>query len=51
MRQKLLEIIQVAVWIHNDAFSFVWFYKNETGRQNRSSGAKTELLRRADATT
>ena len=41
MKQKLLEMIQVTVWLHNDEFIFVWFYENENGRQNRSSGAKT----------
>ena len=46
MKQKLLEMIQVNVWLHIDEFIFVWFYKNENGRQNRSSGAETELLRR-----
>ena len=51
MKQKLLEMIQVTVWLHTDEFIFVWFYKNENGRQNRSSGTKTELLRRAGATT
>ena len=51
MKQKLLEFIQVTVWLHTDEFIFVWFYKNENGRQNRTSGAKTELLRRAGATT
>ena len=51
MKQKLLEIILVTVWLHTDEFIFVWFYKNESGRQNRSSGAKAELLRRAGATT
>ena len=45
MKQKLLEMIQVTVCLHNDEFIFVWFYENENGRQNRSSGAKTELLR------
>ena len=38
-------MIQVTVWLHTNEFNFVWFYKNENGRQNRSSGAKTELLR------
>ena len=51
MKQKLLEMIQVNVWIHTDEFIFDWFYINENGRQNRSSGAKTELLWRAGATT
>ena len=51
MNQKLLEMIQDTVWLHTDEFNFVWFYKNENGRQNRSSGPKTELLRRAGATT
>ena len=51
MKQKLLEMIQVTVWHHTDEFSFVWLYKNENGRQNRSSADKTELLRRGGATT
>ena len=51
MKQKLLQMIQVTVWLHTDEFIFVWFYKNENGRQNRSSDAKTELLRQAGATT
>ena len=51
MKQKLLEMIQVTVWLHSDEFIFVWFNKNEKGRQNRSSATKTELLRRAGATT
>ena len=51
MKQKLLGMIQVTVWLHTDEFIFVWFHKNENGRQNRSSGAKTELLRRVGATT
>ena len=38
MKQKLLEMIQVTVWLHTDELIFVWFYKNENGRQNRSSG-------------
>ena len=37
MEQKLLEMIQVTVWLHTDEFIFVWFYKNENGQQNRSS--------------
>ena len=51
MKQKLLEMIQVTVWLHTDEFIFVWFYKSENGRQNCSSGASTELLRRAGAKT
>ena len=51
MKQKKLERIQVNVWIHTNEFIFVWFYKNENGRQNYSSGAKTKLLGRAGATT
>ena len=51
MKQKLLEMIQVTVWLDTDEFIFVWFYKNKNRRQNRSSGAKTELLRQAGATT
>ena len=51
MKQNLLEIIQDTVWLHTDEFIFVWLYKNKNGRQNRSSGAKTELLRREGATT
>ena len=33
MKQKLLEMIQVTVWLHTDEFIFVWFNKNENGRQ------------------
>ena len=42
-------MIQLTVWF--DEFIFVWFYKNENGLQIRTSGAKTELLRREGATT
>ena len=31
MKQKLLEMIEVTVWIHTDEFIFVWFYGNENG--------------------
>ena len=51
MKEKFLGMIQVTVWLHTNEFIFVWFYKNEDGHQNRSSGAKTELLRRAGATS
>ena len=27
MKEKLLEMIQVTVWLHTDEFIFVWFYK------------------------
>ena len=47
----LLEMIQVTVWLQTDEFIFVWFHKNENGRQGRSSGAEAELLRRAGAAT
>ena len=30
MKQKLLEMIQVTVWLHTDEFIFVWFYKDKT---------------------
>ena len=33
MKQKLLEMIQVTVWLHTYEFIFVWFYKNENERQ------------------
>ena len=49
MKQKLSEMVQVTVLFHTDEFIFVWSFKN--GRQNRSSGAKTGLLRRAGAKT
>ena len=49
MKQKLLEMIQVTVWLHSDEFIFVWFYNNVKGCQNRFSGAKTVLLRRQAA--
>ena len=51
MKRKLLEIIQVTVWLHTDEFKFAWFHKNENERQNHPSGAKTELFRRAGAST
>ena len=40
-------MIEITVLLHTDEFIIVGFYKNENGRQNRSSGAKSELLRRA----
>ena len=40
MKQKLLKMIQVTVWLHIDEFIFAWFYKNENRRQNRSSGTQ-----------
>ena len=49
MKQKLLKMIQVTVCLHTKEFIFVWFYQNENGQQNRSSFAKTKLLRRAGA--
>ena len=51
MKQKLLEMVQVTVLFHTDELIFVWSFKNGNGRQNRSSGAKTGLLRRAGAKT
>ena len=51
MEQKLLEMIKVTALFHTDEFIFVWSFKNENGRQNRSSGAKTGLLRRVGAKT
>ena len=50
MKQKLLEMIQVTAWLNTDELIFVWFYKDQNGRQN-FSGAKTELLRRVGSTT
>ena len=44
MKQKLLGLIRVTVWLHTDELIL-------NGRQNRSSGANSELLRRAGATT
>ena len=38
-------MVQVNVLFHTDEIIFVWFFKNGNGRQNRSSGAKTGLLR------
>ena len=49
MKQKLLEMVPVTVLFHTDEFIFVWSFKNGNGCQNRSSGAKTGLLRRAGA--
>ena len=37
MKQKLLEMIQVTVWLLNYEYMFVWSYKNGNGRQNRSN--------------
>ena len=51
MEQKLLEMVQVTVLFHTNEFIFVRSFKNGNGRQNHSSGAKTELLRRAYAKT
>ena len=51
MEQKLLEIVQVTVLFHTDELFFVWSKTETAGRQNRSSGAKTWLLRRAGAKT
>ena len=42
MKQKLLKIIQVTIWLHTDEFIFVWSYKSGNGRQNRSPSAKTD---------
>ena len=47
MKQNLLEMIKLL-------FGFILmslFHTDEIGRQNRSSGTKTELSRRAGATT
>ena len=49
MKQKLLEMVQVTVLFHTNELIFVWSFKNANGRQNRSSGAKSGLLRRAGA--
>ena len=51
MKQKLLEIVQVTVLFHTDEYIFVWSFRNRNGRQNRYSGAKTDLLRWAGAKT
>ena len=51
MKQKLSKMVQVTVLFHTYMFIFVWSIKNGNGRQNRSSGAKTGLLRRAGAQT
>ena len=50
-KQKWLEMVQVSDLFHTDEFIFVWSFKNGNGRQNRSSGAKTGLIRRAGAKT
>ena len=50
IKQKMLEMIEVTVWLHTDEFIFVWFYIKDNGHQNYSSGTETELLRRAGAT-
>ena len=49
MKQKLLEMIQITVWLHTDEFIFVWFYKNDNtknGRQNwvTSTGGRHNLV-------
>ena len=51
MKQKWLEMVQVTVLYHTDEFIFVLSFKNANGGQNRSSGAKTWLLRRVGAKT
>ena len=51
MKLKLLEMVQVTYLFHTDDFIFVKSFKNGNGRLNRSSGAKTGLLRRAGAKT
>ena len=43
MKQKLLEMIQVTVRLHIVEIIFVWFYKNENRRQNRSSDRAPKL--------
>ena len=50
MKQKLSEMVQVTVLFHTDDY-FFWSFKNGNGRQNRSSGAKTELQRLVGAKT
>ena len=49
MKQMLSEMVQGTVLFHSDEFILVWSFKNGNGRQNRSSVAKTGLLRRAGA--
>ena len=49
MKQKFSEMVKDTVLFHTDEFIFLWSFKNGNGRQNRSSGAKTGLLRRAGA--
>ena len=51
MKQKLFDMVQVTVLFHTDEFIFVRSFKNGNRRQNRSSGAKAGLLRRAGAKT
>ena len=52
MKQKLLEMVQGTVLFPTtDEFIFGRSFKNENGRQNRSSWAKTGLLRRTGAKT
>ena len=43
MKQKLVEKVQVTVLFHTDDI-FVWSFKNGSGRQNHTSGAKVWLL-------
>ena len=51
MKHKLLEMVPVTVLFYIDEFIFDWSFKKGNGRQNRSSGAKTWLLRRPGAKT
>ena len=46
IQQKLLEMIQVTVWLHTDEFFFGWFYKNENWRQKRSAAVAKTTERR-----
>ena len=40
MKQKLLEIIQVIVWLHIDNLIFVWFTKMKTGAKTAPRAPK-----------
>ena len=51
MKQNMLEMVQVTILFHTDELIFVWSFKNGNGRQNRSSGTKSWLLRRVGAKT
>ena len=42
MERKLLEMIQVTVWLHTYETIFIWFYKNETGAKTAPRAPKLD---------